>query len=255
MDANETKIFTAILIAAGILGFIVVYFIFTIIRNQRRHIKMHQANLHLEITALENERKRIVSDLHDELGPLLSVVKLQISDLETTNPADLRIIGKAGNHLDDIVARIRVICNHLMPQVLIRKGLITAITEFLDDLDDHSGIKIRFVSNDMVFSPHVEIHIYRMIQEIVNNAVKHSNATEINIILQDAGSKLLINVHDNGKGFDTEKIQRESSGAGLKNILNRVDILKGDLYLSSSSKKGTTFTIELPKGLTHGYSH
>lgn len=247
MDTNETKIFTAILIAAGILGIIVVYFIITIIRNQRRHIKMHQANLHLEITALENERKRIVSDLHDELGPLLSVVKLQISDLETTSQTDLRTIDKASAHLDDILARIRVICNHLMPQVLIRKGLITAITEFVDEVGDHSGIKMSFVSNDIVFPPPAKIHIYRAIQEIVNNAVKHSGATEISILLKDTGGKLLINIHDNGKGFDTEKVQKDGRGAGLKNILNRVDILRGDLYLSSSSKKGTTFTIELPK--------
>src|SRR3954467_736317 len=106
MDPHQTKIFYAILLAAAILGIIVLYFIFTIIRNQRRHLKLQQANLLVEITTLENERKRIVSDLHDELGPLLSVVKFQVSGLETRHPEDLKLIEKASTNLDNILDRI-----------------------------------------------------------------------------------------------------------------------------------------------------
>src|SRR5688500_12226345 len=111
MDPNETKIYNAILIAAGVLGIILIYFIITIIRNQRRHLKLQQANLLVEITTLENERKRIVADLHDELGPLLSVVKLHVMSLETNEKQNLELIEKANANLDDILDRIRDICN------------------------------------------------------------------------------------------------------------------------------------------------
>jgi signal transduction histidine kinase len=246
MDTHETKIFTAILLAAGILGIIVIYFIITIVRNQRRHMKLQQANLLVEITTLENERKRIVSDLHDELGPLLSVVKFQVSSLETENTEDLVIIEKANDNLDNILNRIRGICNHLMPQVLIRKGLITAIQEFIHELDGHSSMNLEFNFKAVPIPRHAEIHLYRMVQEIVNNAIKHSGASLLKIDLYLRQDKLIITIFDNGKGFDVETIKKDSSGFGLKNILSRTDILKGDLYLASQPGKGTTYTIEIP---------
>lgn len=246
MDTHETKIFTAILLAAGILGIIVIYFIITIVKNQRRHLKLQQANLLVEITTLENERRRIVSDLHDELGPLLSVVKFQVSSLETENPEDIRIIEKANDNLDNILNRIRGICNHMMPQVLIRKGLIMAIQEFIHELDGHASMNLEFNLKQIPIPPQAEIHLYRMVQEIVNNAIKHSGASLLKIDLYSRKDTLVIAINDNGKGFDAEAIKKESAGFGLKNILSRVDILKGDLYLESQRGKGTTYTIEIP---------
>lgn len=247
MDPNQTKIFSAILIAAGILGIIVAYFIITIVRNQRRHLKLQQANLLVEITTLENERKRIVSDLHDELGPLLSVVKFQVSSLDTDHPNDVALIEKANENLDTILERIRGICNHLLPQVLTRKGLLTALREFVYEVDSRSEINIEFTHDDQLVIPQIaEIHLYRIIQEIINNALKHSNAESVLINITRKADKLVIIIKDNGKGFDTEKAGRESNGYGLKNILSRVDILRGDLYLASEPGKGTTYTIEIP---------
>lgn len=246
MDPQETKIFTAILIAAGVLGIVVVYFIITIVRNQRRHLKMQQANLLVEITTLENERKRIVSDLHDELGPLLSVVKFQVSSLETQDEEDIKLIEKANNNLDDILERIRGICNQLMPQVLIRKGLITAIQEFITEINNRIPIKMEFEHDQVTIPSETEIHLYRMIQEIVNNAIKHSGADKITIGINTSKDKLIIKIQDNGKGFNNEKVKRESTGLGLKNILSRVDILKGEMYLVSEPTRGTSFTIEIP---------
>jgi signal transduction histidine kinase len=246
MDSHETKIYTAILIAAGILGIIVVYFIITIIRNQRRHLKLQEANLLVEITTLENERRRIVSDLHDELGPLLSVVKFQITSLETRVEEDLELIEKASRSLDDILQRIREICNQLMPQVLIRKGLLIAIKEFISDLDSKTRIKMKFTFEDIDVPAEAAVHLYRMIQEIVQNAIKHSGADHLNIDVSSKANKLIIMASDNGKGFSTEEVAKTSNGYGLKNILSRVDILHGEMYLASEPNKGTTYTIEIP---------
>jgi signal transduction histidine kinase len=246
MDPNTSKIFSAILLAAVVLGIIVIYFIITIVRNQRRHLKMQQANLLVEITTLENERRRIVSDLHDELGPLLSVVKFQVSSLETQHQDDIELIEKANDNLDTILERIRGICNELMPQVLIRKGLIMAVQEYVHELDERSPMKVKFNYAPVTIPQKAEIHLYRIIQEIVNNAVKHSGADALTIGLSATNEKLIIKIVDNGKGFNTEKIKNESTGFGLKNLLSRVDILKGDLYLASEPGKGTNYTIEIP---------
>ena len=246
MDSNETKIYNAILIAAGVLGIILIYFIISVIRNQKRHLKLQHANLLVEITTLENERQRIVADLHDELGPLLSVVKLQVMSLETKDAGDLKLIEKANSNLDIILDRIRDICNELMPPALVRKGLIMAIQEFIGDIDKKTSMDMDLRYEDVTIPPGAEIHLYRMIQEMVNNAIKHSKATSLTINIFQRDEKLIVSVHDNGKGFDTEKVRRESRGLGLKNISSRVDILRGDMYLASDSKTGTTYTIEIP---------
>jgi signal transduction histidine kinase len=246
MDPNETKIYNAILMAAGVLGIILIYFIITIVRNQRRHLKLQQENLLVEITTLENERQRIVSDLHDELGPLLSVVKFQVMGLETKDKADLELIEKANANLDNILDRIRDICNQLMPQALIRKGLVMAISEFISDLDKRTSIEMDFKYEDVNIPANSEIHLYRMIQEIINNAIKHSRATKLSIHLFQKNDRLVVAINDNGRGFATETVLQESSGLGLKNILSRVDILRGDVYLASDPHQGTSYTIEIP---------
>jgi signal transduction histidine kinase len=247
MDSQQTKIFSALLVAAVILGIIVAYFIITIVRNQRTHIKLQQMNLLVEITTLENERKRIVSDLHDELGPLLSVVKFQVSSLESDDSEDLELINKASDNLDLILERIRGICNQMMPQVLIRKGLLVALKEFVHEVDASHAINIEFRHDDELgITGDAEIHLYRMVQEIVNNTLKHAFAKHLKIELRQELTKLVMNISDDGVGFNTETLNRENCGFGLKNIVSRANILKADLYLSSSPGEGTSYTIEIP---------
>jgi signal transduction histidine kinase len=247
MDTHETKIYTAILIAAGVLGIILVYFIITIIRHQRQNFQLHKEKVQAEIFTLENERKRIVADLHDELGPLLSTVKLHINSLETQIPDDHMLIDRAGEHIDNIILRIREISNNLMPQVLIRKGLIEAIQEFVNNIRVNTGLTIQFTYEDnLTLDKQNDIHIYRMIQEIIHNSIKHADASVIALSIKHLNKKIILMAADNGKGFDYHHITKESSGLGLKNIMSRVEILKGELYIDSGSEKGTYFTIELP---------
>jgi signal transduction histidine kinase len=105
---------------------------------------------------------------------------------------------------------------------------------------------LEFSYRQVSIPEHAGIHLYRMVQEIVNNAIKHSGASLLKIELFPKQDKLIIIIADNGKGFDSETIKKESTGFGLKNILSRVDILKGDLYLAAQPGKGTTYTIEIP---------
>ena len=255
MYPDKTKIFYAILLAAGIIGIILIYIIITIVSNQRRHLKLQHQHLVTEITTLENERRRIVSDLHDDLGSLLSIIKFQVISVQPGKPEDQELINKAVANVDDILERIRDICNQLMPQVLIRKGLITAIEEFIREIDLLTTIHIEFMYDDFILPASVEIHVFRMIQEMVNNAARHSAANVLSIKIQSINDKLILTVKDDGKGFYPDRILKESNGLGLKNMLSRTDVLKGELFLESLPGKGTTYTIEIPNAPQNTIDH
>ena len=109
MEANENNFFSAILIIAILIGVVLVYFIITILRYHRRYINLQKERIHAEIIIQENERKRIATDLHDSIGPLLSSVKLQINSIDVANDEDQRVINNAGKHLDEIIGSMRMV--------------------------------------------------------------------------------------------------------------------------------------------------
>ena len=247
MDSYETKIFIAIMIEGLILGTILIYFIITIIHHQRRAVKFREEQVRAEIATLEKDRSRIVSDLHDELGPLLSTVRMQLNSLETPLQQDHILIGKASDHLDNVLDRIREISRDLMPRALLRKGLVTALEEFTRDLNEGTGPRITLHAPAVLELPSdYQIHIFRILQEIVNNALKHAQATAITIEMETTAPGIRLRVTDNGQGFVPEAISADASGLGLKNIMSRVDIMNGDLYLDSAPGNGTQYTIEIP---------
>jgi two-component system, NarL family, sensor kinase len=246
MDANQTKIFFAILTAAGLLAIIVFYFFISIVRSQRRHLKLQQENLSIEITTLEKERKRIVSDLHDELGPLLAAVKLQLQCINAAEAGSEEYVQKALLNIDLILERIRQICNQLMPHALLSKGVITALSQFISDINACGKLEINFSHEEQKIDSNKSIHVYRMITEMVNNAVKHSGASTLQIALRNDKNKLILDVKDNGRGFDSDEIMKVTGGYGLRNIFSRTNILGGDMYLTSSPSTGTAYTIEIP---------
>src|SRR5689334_5590064 len=123
MHTDEREIYFAILVLAIILGLISIFFIYTIIRHQRRILKIHREKIQAEVITLETERQRVSADLHDELGPLLSAVKLKINSLDVP-PDELAVVKDAGKHIDHILERLREISVGLMPQALLKKGVI-----------------------------------------------------------------------------------------------------------------------------------
>src|ERR1700733_12989933 len=145
MDTSEKEYYNSLVIVLIVVGTVLLYFIITAIRYQRRSLRMHKERIQAEIDTLENERKRIASDLHDELGPLLSAVKLQINNLETTDPEDILAIDKSSKYIDSIITKLREISNDLMPNTLLRKGLKNAIVEFIDHSQDAYKLPVKFI--------------------------------------------------------------------------------------------------------------
>ncbi|WEK36552.1 MAG: sensor histidine kinase [Candidatus Pseudobacter hemicellulosilyticus] len=247
MDTSEAKLYDAILIVGGVVGIVLLYFIFTIIRYQRRSLRLHKQKIQAEIETLENERRRIASDLHDELGPLLSAVKLHITSLDASSEQDQQVIDKSSMHIDTIIGKLREISNNLMPNTLIRKGLQRAISEFIDHAQQASGLQIRFVCEKPPQLPQQkEINCYRIIQEIVHNTIKHAKASVLLIRLVTEGNRLLLMTADNGKGFDYFSKVRDNPGLGLRNLQSRAEVMGAELSCQSEPGKGTMYTIEIP---------
>jgi two-component system NarL family sensor kinase len=176
MDAKETSFYVAVLIASIVLGVIIIYFIISILRQQRRSLELYRRSLLTEMTTLEKERSRIASDLHDEIGPMLSAVKLRLSSLDVASEEDREQVTNTGKHIDELIRRMREISFDLMPNTLIRKGLTMAITEFIEYCGKRNELNISFAAPEgpLKLDEQRSINIYRIVQEIVHNAMKHS---------------------------------------------------------------------------------
>jgi len=247
MDAYQTTIYNAVLIAASIIGAIIVYFAISAVRQQRRIQQLHKQNTMAEINTLERERARMASDLHDELGPLLSSVKMRMNCIDLESPEDQAQLEKINEYVDTIMKRMREISNDLMPSVLMRKGLIAGIQESIPKVGLPSGLEIKFQHTDVAdIKQEKAIHLYRIVQEIMHNTIKHAKASKLNIQLSEKNGKLVLVSRDNGVGFDHTKLLNESSGIGLRSLLSRTEIMNGEMFVNSKPGKGTEYIFEIP---------
>ncbi|AFD06988.1 sensor histidine kinase [Solitalea canadensis] len=235
MDPKEKELYLAIIVAIVLFSIIIIYFITSLILYQRRFITLQKERINAEINTLENERRRVASELHDGIGPLVSSVKLYINSIDVA-AEDEETIYKAGAHIDDIMQNIRQISNNLMPNTLVRKGLDAAIAEFIAKVDNQNNVKISYSCEaaSLSLDKDMEINIFRIIQEIVNNTIKHSGATQLIVKLKKESNQLLIQTRDNGKGFDFDSMKNKDvskdGGLGLKNLESRVEVMGGHLF-------------------------
>jgi len=245
----ENKILDITLLFTLIIAIIIVYFFISIIRYHRRYMRLQRERIFAEITIRENERKRIAGDLHDSLGPLLSAVKLNISNVDIEDAQDKAILDKTAGYLDEIIGSMRRISHDLLPNTLERKGLLEAIREFINQVNVKQSLNIQlYVVKEIKVPKEKEIHIFRMIQEIVHNTIKHAHAGNLQIGLSEEGGHLLFLAKDDGRGFDKEKALAGSQGLGLRSLESRCEILNGVLSLESKPGAGTNYFIKIPVG-------
>jgi two-component system, NarL family, sensor kinase len=246
MGAPETTIYEAVVIACLVMGVIIVYFFISVIRHQRENLALRKKSILSEISGLEKERARIASDLHDELGPLLSAVKMKINSFELSGQEDRQQLEKTNIHIDDVLKRMREISFDLIPNTLLKKGLVTALVEYVDFLNSENNIQFTFLNEtDCLIHGDKSVNIYRIVQEVTHNAVKHARATEIRIELRNKNNKIHLAVSDNGIGFDYKKALAENAGIGLNSLSNRTQIAGGRMFLESS-ENGTRYIFEIP---------
>jgi signal transduction histidine kinase len=192
----------------------------------------------------EDERKRIASELHDSLGQDLLVIK-NLALLNKNKDDQFEEISKTASLALDGVRRISY---NLHPYQLDRLGLSKAISSMFGNIEGASKTKfdLQIDNIDNLLSKDKEINIFRIVQECVNNILKHSGASIATVTVQQIDNKIRIEIADNGKGFDFEAAKELSKGLGLKNLINRVSLLDGEIDYSSTSEFATLIKIQIP---------
>lgn len=191
----------------------------------------------------EKERTRIAQDLHDGIGGMLAAIKMNVHSLKDETPAlqEHQGYGKISNMLADAAIEVRKTAHNLMPDALIRQGLRGALLQYCEQNSTSKlQIDVQFEAGE-IGNKTAELFIYRLIQELIQNIVKHAVASRAVVQFMRIGDMYSITVEDNGKGFDR---QAHTTGSGLQNIYNRVDTLNGYIDVSSGHGKGTTVHIE-----------
>jgi signal transduction histidine kinase len=205
--------------------------------------------VNIVIQTEERERMRFSKDIHDGLGPLLSSAKMSVSALASTQMTDeqTEIIKNTNMVIDEAVKSLKLISNNLSPHILNNFGIERAVENFIRKFERICDSKITFVSNlkHIRLQSNIEIILYRIICEMINNTIKHSGATEAYIELKLNDTELELIYKDNGCGFDVDAVTHNNSGMGLSNIISRVESIKGEVVIESSEARGTEFLVKI----------
>jgi signal transduction histidine kinase len=199
------------------------------------------------IDGQEMERQRLSRDLHDSLGQSILAIKIK---LEQAKNADLernqQILNEVQELLRNTVQEIRNISNDLMPPVLEAFGIEQGLKNLCKETTANTGIQISFKSEDIPepLDKRIQIYLYRISQEAINNITKHAAATEASMIISGLDKMIFLTITDNGKGFELDN--KDIKGDGIINIKQRVELLKGECRISSTPGKGTQINIKIP---------
>lgn len=220
-----------------------------ILKDITKHLKMNQILIKTVIETQEDERERISRDLHDSLGQSLAGIKLHLEALKMefkSKGNDLTNLDKLPKLLQGAIDELRRICYNTLPPVLYDYGLVMAIKELVRKLEIPN---FSVIFDDSIELPplekSVEIAVFRIIQEFINNSIKHSKATKILIDLKNKDGNLLLNLKDNGIGFNINDLTLHK-GQGLKNITTRIKSFNGNVNINSILNQGTEFDIAIP---------
>ncbi len=248
-------------IIIGLIGIIIILLMFSFIiysrikiRQERRlneeRLKMKQLQMNVVLESQESERKRFARDLHDGFGQLITAVKIMLGQMQQTNEMEKRseLAVKSGEVLDTMHTQLREIAHNLMPDQLINEGLSTALKEYASRISKTSGIAIEVntFGIEKRLNQSVEVNVYRIIQEWINNVIKYSGAKNLTIQLTGYENEINIIIEDNGNGFEKENLMK-SKGWGWKNIQSRLEAINGILEIDTrAGVPGTSFIIDLP---------
>lgn len=220
------------------------------VESEKRDMEKNMLNAIIQTE--ETERKRFAKDLHDGLGPILSTVKMSMSSLSRSEKDETtkKILRNTDMVIDEAIKSIREISNNLSPHILNNFGLNKAMRNFINKINLSGSIKITFISNieEERFESNIEVVLYRVICELINNTLKHAGATSIRITLEKQDEMIFCHYRDNGVGFDMKNFSfsNPSSGMGYSNMVSRINSLKGTFDLFAEKGEGTRAVIHVP---------
>src|SRR6187401_1152278 len=230
-----------------------------VIRYQNKLQQMEQEQqkilLKASIKLQEEERQRLAADLHDDAGPLLATARLYLNEnlVNQDKATQLQSIFQARQIIDDTIQLIRNISHSLMPPTLKNFGLESAINDMAQKISGSGSINAssRFHDYKDRLKQEKELIVFRIVQELINNILKHSNSSFIHLTQNSHGDSFLLRIHHDGRGIvqsDFEKLNKSNIGLGLKNIGSRIRLLQGEiLFEKDISQTYYKVTIEVPK--------
>lgn len=237
-------IITSLCFAGGIL---IVNKIFNYIARTESQRRISERRiLNTVLRTEEKERQRFSKDLHDGLGPLLSSAKMSVSALSSADMSEQNkeIIRNVHYVVDEAIRSLREISANLSPHVLNDFGLSRAISNFINKLP-RGEMRIAFETNlkNERFDTDIEVILYRVVCELINNSLKHSGAARVDLSLHYQQGQIRIRYKDNGCGFDPEKVGQK--GMGISNIFSRISSLKGEVSIDSSPGAGMRAAVDI----------
>ncbi len=245
MGTQEREIFVAFCLVSGFLALLLSFFFLSLFKQNRKYRRLQKDKLNAEINATELERNLIATELHNDIGPYLSSIKMRLNLLETQNKVDLLEVKAA---LDKCVDQVRGMAKSLAPLAIFHIALTDALKQYIAQISIDKSLKINLIELDTpALSQDQSNQLYRILQEIILNTVKHAHATELNIEFSKEGNQLLVRTADNGVGYDAYEIRaKHKMGLGLLGIQSRIEYLNGTIVISDEIKKGTRYNIRIP---------
>lgn len=225
--------------------------ILSVVRNIGDRKETEREILSTVIRTEERERERFAKDMHDSVGPLLSTIKLYVNELKSPTLRDEErtdFVHQTNEIIDESIISIRTISNNLMPRVIHQYGLIKALESFCEKVNKTNAIIIdlKKVNIPERLDQNLELILFRVITELINNTIKHANAKNINIKLEKDGNKVLMSFTDDGIGFDINEIMKSDyKGMGLKNIISRIKSINGDCNFISFPDNGFNIKVNI----------
>jgi signal transduction histidine kinase len=259
LQLKEKNVLNFILIGSLLMALIISLLLY---RNYKQKQQLQQQQISELVTERklftteailkgeEQERARLAKDLHDGLSGMLSGVKFSLQNMQGNlimTPDNQQSFARSLDMLDNSITEMRRVAHNMLPEGLIRYGLDVALKDYVTEINKTGIVTVVYQSMGLEnagIEQTVAISIYRVVQELLNNVIKHAAANTVLVqVLKEAG-KLIINVEDNGKGFDAAVIEN-AGGMGWKNIRSRIELLNGKVDVQSAANKGTAVNIEM----------
>jgi len=219
--------------------------------------RIHELEAQQQLTATEavlkgeeQERTRLAKDLHDGLGGMLSGIKYSFNTMKGNlimTPENNQAFERSMDMLDSSIKEMRRVAHNMMPEALVKFGLDTALKDVCNDITQSGALQVSYQSlglENVIIEQTTAITVYRIVQELLNNTMKHAAAKMAIVQITKTDGHLSVTVEDDGKGFDVSLL-KHSEGIGWNNIQNRIEFLKATLDVQSSKEKGTSVFIEL----------
>ena len=262
MQASSVDILQLVLIGTtGMFLLVLAIFLFVLLYQKKltkQQVELRKLEedyqkelLSASIQTQEKERKRFAKDLHDDVGAMLSVMKINLSRIQRKLDQDtmpFQVVTETSEMADTMIEHLRAIARGLLPVTLEKFGIIHAIEQLCNQLNDPAGTKVYFQLKGVLqqLDEDTALSIYRITQELLNNAIKHAGASFVEVSLELMPHQLRLMVVDDGKGMNWQSQKENAMGLGLKNVESWLKVLAGHIEVISSDGGGTKIAIEIP---------